>query len=65
MRYTHLPTAQNQFVDVLSTLASMIDIHVEGIICPLLIESRSIPTYCCLIGEAEFDDGLPWYHDIY
>ena len=65
LRYTHLPKALNQFADALATLAFMIDIHVEGIICLLLIESRSIPTYCCLIGEAEFDDGLPWYHDIY
>ncbi|KAL6336195.1 hypothetical protein AAG906_011077 [Vitis piasezkii] len=28
-----------------------------------LIEIRF--AYCCLINEAEFDDGLPWYHDIY
>ncbi|RVW72565.1 hypothetical protein CK203_060075 [Vitis vinifera] len=27
--------------------------------------SRSIPTYYCLIDEVDFDDGLPWYHDIY
>ena len=31
----------------------------------LLIESRSVPTYCCLIDETKLDDGLPWYHDIY
>ena len=43
----------------------MIDIPTGTIVCPLLIESRSIPTYCCLIDEAEFGDGLPWYHDIY
>ena len=61
LRYTHLPRAQNQFVDALATLASMID----TIVCPLLIESRSVPAYCCLIDEAELDDGLPWYHDIY
>ncbi|RVW58068.1 hypothetical protein CK203_116565 [Vitis vinifera] len=33
LRYTHLPKALNQFADALATLASMIDIHVEGIIC--------------------------------
>ncbi|RVW24892.1 hypothetical protein CK203_079477 [Vitis vinifera] len=27
--------------------------------------SRSVPAYCCLIDEAELDDGLPCYHDIY
>ena len=30
-----------------------------------MIESRSAPAYCCLIDDAELDDGLPWYHDIY
>ena len=43
----------------------MIDIPAEATVHPLLIESRSIPAYCCLIDEAEFDNGLPWYHDIY
>ena len=65
LRYTHLPRAQNQFVDILTTLASMIDIPANTVVHHLLIKLRSIPTYCCLIDEAEFDDGLPWYHDIY
>ena len=65
LRYTHLPRAHNQFVDALATLASMIDIPIEATVCPLLIESRSVPAYCCLIDEAKFDDGLPWYHDVY
>ncbi|RVW90253.1 hypothetical protein CK203_036778 [Vitis vinifera] len=61
----HLPRTQNQFVDVLATLASMIDIPTDTVVRPLLIESRSVPAYCCLIDEAKLDDGLPWYHDIY
>ena len=65
LRYTHLPRVQNQFVDALATLASMIDIPTDTVVRPLLIESRSVPTYSCLIDEAKFDDGLPWYHDIY
>ncbi|WJZ92604.1 hypothetical protein VitviT2T_011589 [Vitis vinifera] len=65
LRYTYLPRAQNQFADALITLASMIDIPADTIVRPLLIESRSIPTYYCLIDEVDFDDGLPWYHDIY
>ena len=65
MSYTHLPRAQNQFADALATLASMIDIPIDTIVCSLLIESRSIPIYCCLIDEAKLDDGLSWYHDIY
>ena len=43
----------------------MIDIPVDAIFWPLLIESRLVPAYYCLIDEAELDDGLPWYHDIY
>ena len=65
LRYTHLPRAQNQFVDALANLASMIDIPADATIRHLLIESRSAPTYYCLIDNTEIDDGLPWYHDIY
>ena len=32
---------------------------------PLLIETRSAPAYCCLIGDIENQDEIPWYHDIY
>ncbi|RVW12710.1 hypothetical protein CK203_111452 [Vitis vinifera] len=46
----------NQFADALTTLASMIDIPIDTVVCPLLIESRSIPAYCCLIDKAELDD---------
>ena len=65
LSYTHLPRVQNQFADALATLASMIDIPTDTIVHHLLIESRSVPAYCYLIDEAELDDGLPWYHDIY
>ena len=63
LSYTHLPRAQNQFSN--ATLASMIDILTDTVVFPLLIKLRSVPTYYCLIDEAELDDGLPWYHDIY
>ena len=43
----------------------MIDIPTDAIVLPLLIESRSILVYYCLIDKAKLDDGLPWYHDIY
>ena len=32
---------------------------------PLLIETRFVPTYCCLIGEIEGQVELPWYLDIH
>ncbi|XP_034707100.1 uncharacterized protein LOC117930567 [Vitis riparia] len=65
LSYTHLPRAQNQFANVLAILAFMIDISIDTIVHHLLIESRSVPAYCCLIDETELDNGLPWYHDIY
>ena len=43
----------------------MIDIPDGVVVRPLLIETRVVPTYCCLIDESGFDDGLSWYHDIY
>ena len=60
LSYTHLFRTNNQFTDVLATLASMIDILVDIVVRHLLIESRLVPAYCCLIDEAELDDGLPW-----
>ena len=53
LRYTHQPRVQNQFVDVLATLASSMDFSTDVVIHPLLIESRFVPTYYCLIGETE------------
>ena len=64
LRFVHLPRAHNQFADALATLASMIDISTD-VTRPLIIESRTVPAYCCLFDEAEIQDGLPWYHDIY
>ena len=65
LSYTYPPKVQNQFVNALATLASMIEIPKGVVVRPLLVETRSVPSYCCLIDESEFDDGLPWYHDIY
>ena len=65
MRYVHLPRTQNQFVDTLATIASSVDISIDVVVRPLLIELRSAPPYSCLIGNTEVQDDLPWYHDIY
>ena len=54
-----MPRVQNQFVNALATLASMIDIPADAIVCLLLIELRYVPAYCCLIDETKLDDGLP------
>ena len=65
LRYIHLPREENQFADALATLASVVEIPAGVIVRPLLIETRSAPAYCCLIGDIENQDELPWYHDIY
>ena len=65
LSYTHLPRAQNQFTDALATLASMFDIPEGVVVRPLLVETTVVLANCCLIDESGFNDGLPWYHDIY
>ena len=64
-QYVHLPRAQNRFADALVTLASSVDISIDVVVCPLLIELKFAPAYYSLIGETEVQDDLPWYHDIY
>ena len=65
LRYIHLPRSENQFVDALAALASVIEIPAGVTVRPLLIETMFAPFYCCLIGDIEDQDELPWYHDIY
>ena len=65
LRYTPLPRARNQFVNSLATLASMIETPKGVVVRPLLVETRVVPTYCCLIDESVFDNGLLLYHVIF
>ena len=58
LRYIHLPRAENQFADALATLASVVEIPTGVIVRPLLIETRSVSAYCCLIGDIENQDEL-------
>ena len=53
LRYIHLSRVENQFSDALATLASMVEIPMGVIVRPLLIETRSTPTYCCLVEDIE------------
>ena len=41
------------------------DFLTDVVIRPLLIESRFAPACCCLIGDIEVQDDLPWHHNIY
>ena len=65
LRYIHLPRAENQFADALATLAYVVEIPAGVTMRPLMIKTRFAPAYCCLIGDIENKDELPWYHDIY
>ena len=65
MRYTHLPRAQNLFANAIATLASMVNILVNVVIHPLLIELKTFPAYFCMIGETKAQGNLPWYYDIH
>ena len=65
LRYVHLPRVENQFANVLATLASAIEIPAGMTMRSLLIETKSAPAYCCLIGNIEDQAELPWYHDIH
>ena len=56
-----MPRAENQFVDSLATLASIIEIPAGVTMRPLLIKTRSALAYCCLIGDIEDQDVQPWY----
>ena len=63
--WTGLGGLCNPFADVLATLAFVIEIPSVVTVRPLLIKTRYAPAYCCLIGDIEDRDELPWYHDIY
>ena len=43
LRYVHLPRVQNRFADALVALASSVDISIDVVVRPLLIELRSAP----------------------
>ncbi|XP_010046469.2 uncharacterized protein Mb2253c-like [Eucalyptus grandis] len=60
--FEYLPRSQNQFVDALATLSSMLQV-VGGLdIEPLRIEILRRPAYCMTVEEEL--DGQPWYYDI-
>ena len=68
MTFAYLPRAQNQFLDALATLASMVKLSEEDDMRQLRIEVRGILAYCmnikeCMSVEVEAD-GKPWYHDV-
>jgi len=61
---TYLSHKDDQFVDVLAKLASMINIPRGIHFMPLTIESRSKSAHCYTIELCSVDL-IVWYYDIY
>lgn len=62
--YTYLPQEENQFVDTLAKLASMINIPSGIYTMSLVVERRDKPAHCYVI-EACYLYLDAWYYDIY
>ncbi|XP_070010163.1 uncharacterized protein [Nicotiana sylvestris] len=52
---------QNEFVDALATLSSMIQHPDKNFIDPILVKIYDQPAYCAHVEEEA--DGKPWFHD--
>ncbi|XP_070046927.1 uncharacterized protein [Nicotiana tomentosiformis] len=62
IEFRHVPRIQNEFVDALATLSSMIQHPEKHFIDPIPIGIPKQPAYCAQVEE-EFDEN-PWFHDI-
>ncbi|XP_070029081.1 uncharacterized protein [Nicotiana sylvestris] len=62
IEFKHVPKIQNEFVDTLATLSSMIQRPDKNYINPIKVEIRDQHAYCFHVNEEP--DGKPWYHDI-
>ncbi|KAK5794881.1 hypothetical protein PVK06_036131 [Gossypium arboreum] len=61
--FNYLPRDENQMVDALATLASMIKANKEEEMKPIQMSVYEAPAHCCNI-EKEGNDCNPWYQDI-
>ncbi|XP_016740274.2 uncharacterized protein [Gossypium hirsutum] len=61
--FRYLPRDENQMVDALATLASMIKVNRQEDIKPIQMSIYEAPAHCHNIKEGEIDDN-PWYQDI-
>ncbi|XP_070028813.1 uncharacterized protein [Nicotiana sylvestris] len=62
IEFKHVPRIQNEFVDTLATLASMIHHLDKNFIDPILVRIYSQPAY---YGHVEEETGgNPWFHNI-
>ncbi|XP_070029428.1 uncharacterized protein [Nicotiana sylvestris] len=60
--FQHVPRVQNEFVDALVTLTSMIQHPDKNFIDPIPVKIHDQPAYCVHIEEEV--DGKPWFHEI-
>ena len=60
--FRHIPRIQNEFVDALATISSMIQHPDQSYIDPLEISLKEQPAHCVHVEEVP--DGKPWYYDI-
>ncbi|KAA3485074.1 RNA-directed DNA polymerase (Reverse transcriptase), Ribonuclease H [Gossypium australe] len=61
--FCYLPRDENQIVDALATLASMVKVNKQEDVKSIQMSIYDTPTHCYNIKEKEKDD-YPWYHDI-
>ena len=65
IQYQYVPRMQNQIVDALVTIASMMDRPKEDETRPIVVEQKEEPGYCMTIEEDERKSGEgEWYSDI-
>ncbi|XP_075087668.1 uncharacterized protein LOC142169671 [Nicotiana tabacum] len=62
IEFKHVPMIQNEFVNALETLSSMIQHPDKNYIDPIEVKIRDQHTYCFHVDEEP--DGKLWYHDI-
>ncbi|XP_070025327.1 uncharacterized protein [Nicotiana sylvestris] len=60
--FQHVPRNQNEFVDALATLSSMIQHPDKNFIDPIPVKIYNQLAYCSHVEEEA--DGKPWFHDI-
>ncbi|XP_070013591.1 uncharacterized protein [Nicotiana sylvestris] len=61
-KFQHVPRVQNEFVDALATLLSMMQHLNKNFIDPILVKIYDQPA--CYAHVKEESDGKPWFHDI-
>ncbi|XP_070029141.1 uncharacterized protein [Nicotiana sylvestris] len=60
--FQHVPKVQNELVDALATLLSMIHHPDKNFVDPIPVKIYDQPAYCTHVEEEA--DGKPWFHDI-